>query len=732
MLRLTQRILLFGCFAIVLISAVSSYTAQTGYSQCPSNFNSDSSIKYIFNKGVFIYLKDPATSPVNKYELFDLQDFIIQQGLCTDYGDRSHTSYLDIARKIDPSISGFIPSVDGSCYIGNEHINNTNCSVTHQPSYCLHGLLVQNSSFCGCIPGENIAPDGLNCIANQYNLNNCTTIDLPGTYVLNQSLINFADPGTGACINIGADYITLDCNNKAINSNLTIPGVYSNGSYLTIKNCNINMTNYYKFKPYAGTAISLEDSVGDSLFNNHLVGGRDALKLSTTSNSMIEANTLTAGRGAGINVLNSPGNSFNNNKINLLMGSAGIALSSSNYNSISSNVISGFYSVGGQSGEAIYIDSSNNSTIVNNDVSNNICQLGNGCHMMGIWLLSSSSNVVDGNIANGNGGDFGYGIYISDSNNNEVINNIANNNTAGGIFLDSSSNNNIVGNKVSSNNGEGLEIFSSANNNLVVGNNIKSNQYGLDVSQASGNNISLNSICYNNNTDFQSDSSNSGSGNYADTVTGSDSVQYSTCYVCTGTGTDDCLNFDILNCPSGCTHFMGGCLGSLMDTSTTFSCGDIGVDHCSDMPGCTNKVASCFEVGFSNTANCSYLTDWNTDEYCSDPPCDMGCHYDNNLCYWDNTYGCTNRPGVNCSQFDNATCNSNIDFCRWQENTLEHCIGTPQINHCSGLTTYNLCMIAGCNEYDPQCMGTIPCSVFTNPADCAYGGYPNCSLQPNR
>jgi parallel beta-helix repeat protein len=117
--------------------------------------------------------------------------------------------------------------------------------------------------------------------------------------------------------------------------------------------------------------------------------------------------------------------------------------------------ITGFTITNGSYG--LYIDSSSNNIILNNNVSNN---------EYGIELHSSlNNNITDNNFYSNN--DRAIYLFLS-SNNSITNNNISDNNR--GIYLSSSSNNTITGNNVSSNDGYGICISWSSNNTIISNN----------------------------------------------------------------------------------------------------------------------------------------------------------------------------------------------------------------------------------------------------------------------
>jgi len=91
----------------------------------------------------------------------------------------------------------------------------------------------------------------------------------------------------------------------------------------------------------------------------------------------------------------------------------------------------------------------------------------------GIYIESSSSNIISKNYANDNEW---YGIDIYESSNSTITNNNVGSNNYNGIFLYSSSNNSITNNNASGNNYNGITL-SSSGNSTITNNNVSSNNY---------------------------------------------------------------------------------------------------------------------------------------------------------------------------------------------------------------------------------------------------------------
>lgn len=87
--------------AIIIISvipiAVFAYDCN-----CPAQFDSDNEVKRIIGLGLFLYLKNPPTSPVTEDEIHDLTDFYYSpEQKCNSLGSRSGHRFIDIANKIE-------------------------------------------------------------------------------------------------------------------------------------------------------------------------------------------------------------------------------------------------------------------------------------------------------------------------------------------------------------------------------------------------------------------------------------------------------------------------------------------------------------------------------------------------------------------------------------------------------------------------------------------------------
>jgi len=167
---------------------------------------------------------------------------------------------------------------------------------------------------------------------------------------------------------------------------------------------------------------------------------------------------------------------------NYLYASACIRLYYTNNSIVSNNKLI----CGGDCGSwGILIESSSNSIIASNNLSNN---------MEGIYLLDSINNTLRNNKINSNSGE---GIIIENSNDNVIQNNIINS-SFHGIFLSSNSNHNrFVNNSISYNSGNGI-LIENSDDNVINSNNISYNSgNGIFIKNSNNNEINSNNISYN-------------------------------------------------------------------------------------------------------------------------------------------------------------------------------------------------------------------------------------------
>jgi parallel beta-helix repeat protein len=129
----------------------------------------------------------------------------------------------------------------------------------------------------------------------------------------------------------------------------------------------------------------------------------------------------------------------------------------------------------------VFINGSNNNTVMNNTFSNN------GWRALSIW--SSNNNTFSDNVASGSGDGF---TFVTSSN-NLVTNNIASGITGAGIIDNGGSGNRFIGNEIS---GSGVNGFigSTMTNLVVSGNTFSGFQHGVVLNAATNATVSGNTI----------------------------------------------------------------------------------------------------------------------------------------------------------------------------------------------------------------------------------------------
>jgi len=143
----------------------------------------------------------------------------------------------------------------------------------------------------------------------------------------------------------------------------------------------------------------------------------------------------------------------------------------------------------------IFVDHSSNNNISHNKIKDNY---------HGIYLLSSNDNVISNNdVASNNY----HGIYLDYSTGNVVSHNNASFNSNDGISLHSSNGNIVSHDNATSNNNDGIYLYSS-NGNIISQNEVTLNSYhGVSLHSSSGNMISRNNALSNENNGIHLDHS---------------------------------------------------------------------------------------------------------------------------------------------------------------------------------------------------------------------------------
>ncbi|UCF08929.1 MAG: right-handed parallel beta-helix repeat-containing protein [Thermoplasmata archaeon] len=264
--------------------------------------------------------------------------------------------------------------------------------------------------------------------------------------------------------------------------------------------------------------IYLYESLGNEITNNKVSNNQIGIELLYSSDNRIINNTVSwnSHKGVRIWISNPTGKTSNNNIISNNNVSnnpdCGIELDSSDDNTIIGNNVSNnnygivLYDCNGNSiaGNfvlknelSIGLTSSSNNDIIENDVINN--NPPPGSYKAGISLRGSPDNrIINNNILSNNGS----GIYLDDSaigssDNNTISDNIMSSNTGHGIYLRSPSNHNVItNNKVSNNAEDGIYVYDNeASYNNIIGNTVSSNEnQGITIFGCSDNNVTANTV----------------------------------------------------------------------------------------------------------------------------------------------------------------------------------------------------------------------------------------------
>ncbi len=287
------------------------------------------------------------------------------------------------------------------------------------------------------------------------------------TCILNQDLTE--------SVEIIANDITLDCDGHSITGEQTGYGIYlKTKTDVTIKNCVIKDFSY-----------------GINLYNR------------STNNKIIGNNILD--NYYGILIEYSPENYFRNNstinnKYNFGVESGIWELGVLEYiqdidtsNTVDRKPI--YYLV---NEESKIIDATTNAGFVGVVNSKNITvrDLTIEKNVQGVLFAYTADSTIEDVTTSSNQ----YGLFLYSSSNNNIINNNVSNNYDCGIYLEHfSSNNNITGNNVS-NNGSGISIVDSSNNNIAE-NDVFNNGDGITISGGWYVTSTYNTITKNNISD---------------------------------------------------------------------------------------------------------------------------------------------------------------------------------------------------------------------------------------
>ena len=319
----------------------------------------------------------------------------------------------------------------------------------------------------------------------------CGTLDSPGTYTMNQSIIN--DTLTGDCIVINTQNVTLDCAGYYISSDDNVSGIYSNSYNTTIKNCNISMGNEsggYGIR-FGGATFGYADYsyVYNCTLNNQYSGISSSSLVNQNDNLKIEKVTANNNSVTGISI-----DGANSNLTDIIVNNNtndGIYLFKSSGNNLinitaNSNGDNGIKSAG--TGNALHVLTN---ITVNSNGDNGIWSDGTG-HVLtgitanlnagdGIDLVMGSSNSLTSITVSNNSG---FGIHLNSNNN--LTDATAINNSVAGIGFSGS--NNTLTNSTAISNLIGIGL-SSGSNNVITNIKAESNDYAISIYVSSNNNI---------------------------------------------------------------------------------------------------------------------------------------------------------------------------------------------------------------------------------------------------
>jgi len=251
--------------------------------------------------------------------------------------------------------------------------------------------------------------NGVNC---DYNLSSCKTSGwvAGSVYCLNQSLVT---SGSASCLNITADFVTIDCQGYNITGDKSYPSAgirvgqfgLENIDDTIIKNCKIYDVYYGVIVDRSGNAtirdnilmnvsngVYLISSTGDNYVENNTITLADYNGILISGNrNLVNNNRITNTSSNGISFVTGPLSSFNNVTNNVLenASSYGISLSQTTFGALILN-----NSVNNSKEYGIRISfGGSNSSVINNTITNN---------KMGLYMSPANYTIVSGNIIENN------------------------------------------------------------------------------------------------------------------------------------------------------------------------------------------------------------------------------------------------------------------------------------------------------------------------------------------
>ncbi|CEG12991.1 conserved hypothetical protein [groundwater metagenome] len=345
----------------------------------------------------------------------------------------------------------------------NNTINNNTANNNNDRGIYLcassNNNTINNNTANNNYRGISLDSSSNNTLTNNTANNNWIGIDL---YSSSNNTINnntASNNSYGINFGYGSNNNTMIANNMCYNSEYDVYNVENSNSTTGDNNTCVTSYNYNDTNSNGCKYVCSIDSCNCSSC------GECSYKLSHPSCSQVN---LTA------NIINQSGNCINdplnfNNKIFDCQGniidrnvgeekkeSYGIDLHGKQNNTIKNCIITGFY--------------------------------------YGIYLSSSSSNILTNNTANLNRED---GISLYSSSNNILTNNTANNNHLGIDLYSSSNNNTLTNNTANNNNYIGIRLYCSSNNNTLTNNTAKENNI-FDIGIWTNSDAHCNNLIENN------------------------------------------------------------------------------------------------------------------------------------------------------------------------------------------------------------------------------------------
>jgi len=334
---------------------------------------------------------------------------------------------------------------------------------------------------------------------------------------------------------IGADDITLDCNNRTVSSLASGTGVgidLSNRTGVTVRNCHVqdfdvgfrlfesdrNRFHYNTAEGNAGTGFGVVSNSNENEFdeNTAIDNGGNGFSVSLNSNENKFHYNIANGNNRGITARgNSNKNEFEENTAN---GNEmdGFQLSlDSNKNKFHYNTAEG----NGRHGFGVFSGSSNNTFKENTATGNGTGRGGGngfainparggppnnntlkkntaaGNSLNGFRIADSSNNTFDDNTAHHNGGN---GFALVNSDKNEFEDNTANENDNDGFNLINSDKNEFEENTANENDNNGFTVVGTSELNTFEENEACDNAVfdALDASTGVGNEWDDNDFCF--------------------------------------------------------------------------------------------------------------------------------------------------------------------------------------------------------------------------------------------